>query len=1542
MTMTNGDDRDNQTPASERANRTTLVVTGVALVLVAVLLGLMWRPKMAQDAGRPAAGDVGEHPAPEPAVEQDATQKPTAEVPLKQIVAPPKFDVQTAKHVTIAYPVVESGVPSSSKAVLQIKAQIGNPSNAARSVTVEGKILDPFGELCATFSDIVEVEANGGSEYARKVEIVSPQLWWPVGLGDQPLYTLDLTAGSGTSDDSAKRARVVMPFGVREIALAAGNGEGGYEADFKANGAERFRLNTAVWPAMELPGPLVPERYERLVRLVAAQGINSLAVSQGIEPDEFYTLCDRYGVLVLQWIPLKLADDPTKSSLSQIEEAQQIASSLRRHPCVLFWFVGDDALDERTRELARTLQARCDPTRMFFPGDVTEAATTLWAKAYDERRHMSDWRAVSFERTSLPRGAPAVASLAASSVKAEELWPPSVAWGIDPTRVDAFIGEAEKYGRAADLDQFCARSQLAQAVSLRRTLEAGLLRGTRRGGMLIDPMNETAPGVGSGMIDWFSRPKISYYFLKRELADLHILADFGSSSPAAVRFERGETFTIDVHVANTGAEPIHNLVAKAKLLGADLFLIASDAEDVSLEPGQIKRVTTLTGTIPVDLQDDLAFLRLSLDDADGRTRADNLYWIGITLGDRSAGKLRVLWIADEENFPAAQWSFLSDHGCHVEFMSAARAGVGASSRRRERDEAFEDHDQEDFDEGETYEPFPRSAGISSEYDVLVVDGAVGVDHRLLSDVAASVREGAGLFLNGVSSGIRETPLNALCPVDVKAETEMVDVTAIQAKLPHHPVLAGLSTDAVLILSQAPAYPLREGAATLLSVGPAAGLLVEGDAGRGRVLASLPRLSREMRGPQFESFVAGLISYLGKRTYPQLVRFRRRQTVAPYEGLNNLPPVGLEVKLTPVPASPKPGHAAHALDVRVGNEQDHIAFMVAARFEGLPEFAQTIWSDNGFWLLPGEARTLRAEVVWPAKRDWKGTVKCCVSAWNSPVQRLALAMPGPDGRPTTIAAEPLRIAEVKSASPTTALWQLTELAAQIDGVSGNPFQDVLLTCKLRPPSGKEQVVHGFHDGGSTWRVRFMPHEQGDWSYELTASRGDATDMKTGTLRVVVSSAPGPIRVAPGNPRALAHANGEPFCAMGGGAFSLWQDWVTGTRSWSEYLDAHHQHRMNCMRIFLYQEAHRGRSSHEVANLIQEGFTDRYDLDVAKRLDAVFAQAQDQQIAVILTFFDHWSKRHDWGRSVFARENGGPCAGADDMLDKPAAIEIEKKMMAYAIRRWGAYANLMAWELWNEIDLVPGTDLSSDGASLKWHRAMAKFVKDEDPYDHLVFTSFSSGVIEPKWYAEPWNEIISYHHYAAYNGGRPNTVDDDLAAALGPFQARAKPILVAELGYMKNKHDESRQKIDYLRVATWAVVFQGSSFVLWDDQDFRIIDRTREQIDVLARFYGENDLASMRPAGGGGKSMPKAGLRAWRLVEPGRRQAIYIHNFRNHAAPARGQRVPIAVRRSGKYKLRWFDPKTGKYVKTVRETFRSRLKIVRIPEFRTDIALVMTRQ
>jgi beta-mannosidase len=144
------------------------------------------------------------------------------------------------------------------------------------------------------------ISAKG--EAIVRVNIPDPQLWWPNGYGEQPLYQVEITLySSGSLSRNALDQRAYQ-IGLRTIELRQEEDSHGRSFVFVVNGVSIFAKGSNWIPADSFPTRLSQEHLEGLIRSAVETQQNMLRVWGGgfYESEQFYDLCDRYGILVWQ------------------------------------------------------------------------------------------------------------------------------------------------------------------------------------------------------------------------------------------------------------------------------------------------------------------------------------------------------------------------------------------------------------------------------------------------------------------------------------------------------------------------------------------------------------------------------------------------------------------------------------------------------------------------------------------------------------------------------------------------------------------------------------------------------------------------------------------------------------------------------------------------------------------------------------------------------------------------------------------------------------------------------------------------------------------------------------------------------------------------------------------------------------------------------------------------------------------------------------------------------------------------------------------
>ena len=132
----------------------------------------------------------------------------------------------------------------------------------------------------------------------EKIEISHPQLWWPNGIGEQPLYTLkaELLFQEQVVDTVEQR------IGLRTMTVHREKDAYGESFAQEVNGEQIFAMGADYIPEDHLLGRTSKERTRKLLTDCKRAHFNAIRVwGGGYYPEDwFYDLCDELGLVVWQ------------------------------------------------------------------------------------------------------------------------------------------------------------------------------------------------------------------------------------------------------------------------------------------------------------------------------------------------------------------------------------------------------------------------------------------------------------------------------------------------------------------------------------------------------------------------------------------------------------------------------------------------------------------------------------------------------------------------------------------------------------------------------------------------------------------------------------------------------------------------------------------------------------------------------------------------------------------------------------------------------------------------------------------------------------------------------------------------------------------------------------------------------------------------------------------------------------------------------------------------------------------------------------------
>jgi beta-mannosidase len=182
---------------------------------------------------------------------------------------------------------------------------------------------------------------SGLNYVALSLEVQNAKLWWPNGMGEQPLYSVRVSA-------QTREHRVDYPpfsFGVRTLRLnmdKLSDRSGERAFGFEINGVFIFSKGGNWIPADSIYARVTDEKYDRLVRDAKEAEFNMLRVWGGgiYEKDIFYEKCDEYGILIWHDFMFSCAKYPDHLAWFREEVEREIdyqTRRLRNHCAMALW-----------------------------------------------------------------------------------------------------------------------------------------------------------------------------------------------------------------------------------------------------------------------------------------------------------------------------------------------------------------------------------------------------------------------------------------------------------------------------------------------------------------------------------------------------------------------------------------------------------------------------------------------------------------------------------------------------------------------------------------------------------------------------------------------------------------------------------------------------------------------------------------------------------------------------------------------------------------------------------------------------------------------------------------------------------------------------------------------------------------------------------------------------------------------------------------------------------------------------------------------------
>lgn len=541
--------------------------------------------------------------------------------------------------------VTELPLPDTTRALLKISAELINTA----STPVRGVLQGNVPGTDVRFEQPVELAPNETKLVLvdPKPVMQNPRLWWPVNYGAQPLYDLVLQFASGGSVSAEHKVR----FGVRQIDCQMHKLDGWHGRRVLVNGQKVYCRGGYIQPELMLDWNA--RRIDNEIRYFADANLN-LIYFEDIPnpPDAFMEACDRRGVLfgncfyACSWM-----DRPGRpKDLGLLERCTiDLVKRYRNHPSLIMYMSMDEGY---TREEVYTMWRRhvksLDGTRFWIPSayladyiggkpvadvkrmahfkdDLPTGMNDVSPKSYGWQEPVTYFRWVREDRSWMFKMESGSASLPPMSSLAKFLpdlgarstdgapYPLNETWahhGANHYYKPYDEAVRRLHGEPESVAEYCWKGHLTTADQHRAFYEAVNHRlWDITSGFTQWKINSCYPDVQWQIFDYYHKPVVSYFFIKRACEPLHV--QFNLIDHA-------------VSVINCRLEPQPDLQVTARVFDLASKLLWHRTAKLSASANAYREAFVIDGLAKMG---PLTLVQVELHDAAGHVVSSDCYWV---------------------------------------------------------------------------------------------------------------------------------------------------------------------------------------------------------------------------------------------------------------------------------------------------------------------------------------------------------------------------------------------------------------------------------------------------------------------------------------------------------------------------------------------------------------------------------------------------------------------------------------------------------------------------------------------------------------------------------------------------------------------------------------------------------------------------------------------------------------------------------------------------------------------------------------------------
>ena len=523
-----------------------------------------------------------------------------------------KVFLSASGPVVIKDPLVTTDLPlpKTDSADVSVQVKVENIGDAPQNGVLKGSFGDVSFEQSTDLAPHSSKMVSFDPKTTAALRVVNPKLWWPNGYGPQNLQQLHLSFEIGGKASDSRD----VSFGIRKFSYSVPDSE---NLTISVNGVRVF-IRGGNWGLDEAMKRNPRERLEAQIRMHQLANLNLIRnwVGQSTSED-FYELCDKYGLLVWdEFFQPNPSDGPNPDDFdTYMANVREKILRFRNHASIVLWCARNEGYPPKEIDAAlRTLMAELEPTRLYQANSADGRGVNSHGPYH--------WRTprefyVFDEAFKTEIGSVSVPTLESiHGMMPEKDWETiNDDWAEHDFARGASGGGsypgmiAERYGKVANLADFVRKSQLANYEAFRAMYEG-------RNAKLFNP--------STGIITWMSNPAQPSFVWQLYHHDLE-----PNSALFAVK-KAAEPIHIQLNESNGDVEVINNLpdgLANARAHILIYNLDGSTAYQHDFDVPAAGSVATSLGVVdwPAGLSA-VHFVKLELLDVGGRLVSENFYW----------------------------------------------------------------------------------------------------------------------------------------------------------------------------------------------------------------------------------------------------------------------------------------------------------------------------------------------------------------------------------------------------------------------------------------------------------------------------------------------------------------------------------------------------------------------------------------------------------------------------------------------------------------------------------------------------------------------------------------------------------------------------------------------------------------------------------------------------------------------------------------------------------------------------------------------------